>query len=67
MFPGMPQDLSLHVPMAGEYLDRLESAAEADVVSQADLRSRYICFLCSNKLTYIYISIYIHSLYKLNN
>lgn len=60
MFHGMPQDLSLRVPMAGECLDRLESAAEADVMSQADLRSRYICFLCSNKRIYIYM--YLHTL-----
>lgn len=58
MFHGMPQDLSLPVPMAGEYPDGAGSAAEADVMPQADLRSRYVCFLCSNKLTYISISIY---------
>lgn len=40
MFHGMPQDLSLHAPMAGEYLDGVGNAAEADVMSQADLRSR---------------------------
>lgn len=40
MFHGMPQDLSLRVPTAGECPDGAGSAAEADVISQADLRSR---------------------------
>lgn len=61
MFHGMPRDPSLHVPMAGEYPDGFGSAAEADVMSQADLRSKYVCFLCSNKLTHIYIYIYIYT------
>lgn len=43
MFHGMPRDPLLHVPMAGEYPDGFGSAAEADVMSQADLRSKYVC------------------------
>lgn len=67
MFHGMPQDQSLHVPMAGEYPDGFGSAAGADVMSQADLRCKYVCFLFSNKLTYVSTYIYTHSSCKLNN